>query len=437
VHAYVDLFSHAPTRWPLIASSLSRITPGMIILAIVLMLEDAGYTYAAAGFVVAGHQAGIGLASPLQGRLADRFGQPRVLVPDAVVYLLGTVLLAWLAVQQVPVAVLVAVAALAGVFFPPVTACSRVLLSNAFPSGRLRETAFAVSGVAVELGFIVGPLVAVGVQQLVGAAWSVVAAGVLAFLGSAGYAATAAARHLPTQARSGERGGALRAPGVVVVAVALGGVAVVFGVFDIVVPAIGSASGLPWLSALLIASVASGSALGAVVYGARVWPGTVASRFRVLIAVFAVGLVTLPLTIDVVPVFAGALFLAGLCLGPTTITAFQLIDDMALPGTQTEAQSWTQSSIVAGVAVGAAMAGLAVDASGPARAFVVGGLSVGAAAVLVSLARGVLASPLRGSDVLAGAAAAAVEGVPTPVAPDAGLAGATTPDEARAHEGSG
>jgi MFS family permease len=404
VQAYVELFSHAPTRWPLVTSSLSRITPGMIILALVLLLEGVGYSYAAAGFVVAAHQAGVGLASPIQGKLADRFGQRRILLPDAVVYLAGTATLAWAAVAEAPVWVLLAVAGVTGAFYPPVTACARVLLSTAFPSGRLRETAFAVSGVAVELGFIVGPLVAVGVQQLVGAAWSVTVAGVLAFVGAVGYASTAAARAMPRRTSRPQRGGALRSHGVLLVAASLGLVAVVFGVFDIVIPAIGTEAGLPWLPALLIASVASGSALGALVYGARVWPGTVASRFRVLIASFACGLIAIPFTLDRLPLFAVALFLGGLFLGPTTITAFQLIDDLALPGTQTEAQSWTQTAIVAGVAAGAATTGVAVDAGGPARAFVVGGLAVAAAAAVVWLGRRALLTTHRGSHVEVAAA---------------------------------
>ncbi len=411
MHAYLDLLSHRPVRWPIVTSTIARITPGMIVLAIVLMLREADYGYAAAGAVTAAHQLGVGIGSPVQGRLADRFGQLRVLLPDAALYLLGTVALAAVTVSGAPVAGLAVVAVVTGLFYPPVTACARVYLSREFPSGQRRETAFAITAIAVEVGFIVGPLGAVAIGNLVperGAAWAVVVAGLLAAVGAGGYAATPGARSIVRRdVEHTGRGGALRSPGVRVVAPALGAIAVAFGVFDIVIPAVAELAERPSLSAVLIACIASGSMLAGLVYGSRMWPGTVASRLRVLSSVFAVGLLLLPLTVDSLPVFAVALFLAGIFLGPMTICAFQLIDDLALPGTQTEAQSWTQSAIVAGVAVGAGLSGVAVDRGGAGQALLLGALVVGLAAIGITLGRRSLASPLRGTDALTSSADAA------------------------------
>jgi MFS family permease len=388
VDAYRELFGHRDARWPLVTSTVSRVTPGMIALAIVLLVREGGYSYAVAGVVTAAHQLGVGLASPVQGRLADRLGQARILRPDAVVYLAGTIGLVWLVARRAPVPALVTVTAVTGAFYPPVTACSRVVLSRLFPTGRLRETAFAVSSIAVELGFIVGPLIAVGLAASVGAAAAVVFAGVVAFLGALGYAATAAARTAPTRDPADGTGGALRSVGVRVMVVAFGAIAVAFGVIDIVVPAVAELLvGDPRVAGYLLASIAGGSLVGGVVYGSRVWPGTVTSRLRVLSVVMALGLAVVPLALASIPVFAVGLFVGGLFLGPTTICAFQLIDDLALPGTQTEAQSWTQSSVVAGVALGASLSGIAVDAGGPALALLAGAGCVGVGAAVINLGR--------------------------------------------------
>jgi MFS family permease len=388
VNAYRDLFGHRDARWPLLTSTLSRITPGMIALAIVLLVRDGGYSYAVAGLVTAAHQVGVGLASPLQGRLADRFGQAKVLHPDAVVYLLGTLGLVGLVGRGAPVAALVVVTVLTGAFYPPVTACSRVVLSRLFPSGRLRETAFAVSSIAVELGFIVGPLIAVGLASRFGPGTAVRFAGAVAFVGAVAYAATAAARTTPSRGRREAGGGALRSGGVRVVVIAFGAIAVAFGVIDIVVPAVAELlAGDPQVAGYLLAAIASGSLVGGVVYGSRSWPGTVASRLRVLSTVMALGLAVVPLALASIPVFAVGLFIGGLFLGPTTICAFQLIDDLSLPGTQTEAQSWTQSSVVAGVALGASLSGLAVEAGGPALALLAGAASVGLGAAFINVRR--------------------------------------------------
>jgi MFS family permease len=388
VNAYRALFGHRDARWPLVTSTVSRITPGMIALAIVLLVRDGGYSYAVAGLVTAAHQLGVGLASPIQGRLADRFGQTRVLRPDGVLYLVGTLALVGLVRREAPVAALVAVTALTGVFYPPVTACSRVVLSRLFPTGRLRETAFAVSSIAVELGFIVGPLVAVALASAVGPGAAVTFAGAVACLGAIAYASTNAARSAPVRGRRPAGGGALRSAGVRVMVVAFGAIAVAFGVIDIVVPAVAELLAEdPNVAGYLLASIASGSLLGGVVYGSRVWPGTVTSRLRVLSVVMALGLAVVPLALGSVALFAVGLFVGGLFLGPTTICAFQLIDDLAPPGTQTESQSWTQSSVVAGVALGASLSGLAVEAGGPALALLAGAGCVGIGAAIINLRR--------------------------------------------------
>jgi MFS family permease len=400
VRAYRELWDQREARWPLVLSTVARLTPGMLVLALVLALRDAAYTFTAAGVIAGAHQIGLGVGAPIQGRLVDRFGQRRVLVPDALLFLFGTGVLAWLIVGRSPVPVLIAVAALTGAVYPPTTPCARVLLSNLFPSGQLRETAFAVTGVAVELGFVLGPLAAVVIAETIGATWAVVGGGLFAAVGGGGYAATRAAGSVARRATPRLPGGALRSPGIRVMVLAFGGLALVFGVLDLVLPAIGESSGVPFAAGLLIASMASGSALGAVVYGARPWPGTVLDRLRLLGGIFAAGLLVLPLATGSLPLFAAALFLSGICLGPATICAFQLIDDLALPGTQTEAQSWTQASVVAGVAVGAAMTGAIIDQGRPGVALVVGSVCVAAALLLIHARRERLRQVVRGTEAL-------------------------------------
>jgi MFS family permease len=414
VRAYGELLSHRAARWPLLTSTLARLTPGMIVLALVYLLRDGGYSYTAVGAVTAAHQVGVGLGSPLQGRLVDRFGQRAVLVPDAALYLAGTVALAVLVPRAASLPLLVTVAVLAGTVFPPVTPCSRVLLSGLFPSGRLREAAFALSSIAVELGFILGPLVAVLVRARLGAGAAVVAAGLLAAAGALGYAATGAAAEVPRRDRSTPRVGALRSGGVRVMVLALGFIAVAFGILDVVVPAVAEFAGQPGAAGALIASIASGSLLGGLVYGSRVWPGTAVTRLRVLTVGFAVGLLAIPLSLGSLPTFAVGLFVGGLLLGPTMICAFQLIDDLALAGTQTEAQAWTQAAVTFGVAAGASLAGAAVDTRGPAAAFVAGAVCLGLGALVVNLRPAQLGSAVRGSDAAHVQAAASAPRPSTP-----------------------
>ncbi len=425
MRAYRQLLATPEARWPLLTSTLHRLTPGMIVLAIVLLLIDRGYSFTVAGLVTGAHQVGIAVASPVQGKLADRFGPPRVLVPDGLAYLAGTVAFVVAVDARPQPGVLLALAAAAGIVFPPTTAASRVVLSRLFPTGQLRIAAFAVSTIAVELGFVVGPLTAVALAEGVGAGWAVIVAGIAAAVGALGFASTGAAGAVPRRERSSDVLGALRSPGIRVMVVAIGAVAIAFGVFDIVVPAYAEVIGEPRAAAML-AVIAASSALGGLVYGGRSWPGNLVQQLCTLTVVFTVGLLLLPLSFASLWSFGIGLFVAGLFLGPTLIAAFQLIDDLALRGTQTEAQQWTQATVLTGVALGAAVAGAVVDVRGPAAAMLGGALCVGVGALVLLLRRGRLV-PVHAETV----AVAAPEEEPTPsVAPPVHLP-PVVPDDPR------
>lgn len=385
---YLQLASHPDARWPLATSSLTRITPGMMALAVVLLARDVGLSYAVAGLLTGAHQVGVGLGSPVQGKLVDRFGQTPVLIPDAVAYLAGTATLAAATLAGAPVWLLVTVAVVTGATYPPTTACSRVVLSRLFPSGPLRETAFAVSSIAVELGFIVGPLAATALAATVGSHVAIVTAGAASAVGTVAFAATGTSRRMPRRdvAATG-RHGALRSVGIRVVMVAIGATAVVFGAIDVVLPAVAEFAGDRAAAGGLLAAVAAGSLVGGVTYGARSWPGTLRVRLTVLLATLAGSLGAVPLVLPDLPAFHLALFVGGLSLGPATIVAFQLIDDLALPGTQTEAQSWTQSAVVLGVASGAAGAGVLVERTDPGLALQAGAVAVALGALAALLGR--------------------------------------------------
>jgi hypothetical protein len=170
----------------------------------------------------------------------------------------------------------VATAFVTGALYPPVTASSRVLLSRLFPTGQLRETAFALSSISVELGLraraAAGRLDRRGARRCVGGAGRG-----LRRSGSVGYALTPTARALPRRQGRRPAGGALRAPGVRVIVVAIGAAAVAFGVLDITIPAVAELAGDRSDAGRLVATLASGSLLSGIVYGGRMWPGTLAS----------------------------------------------------------------------------------------------------------------------------------------------------------------
>src|SRR5690349_20403710 len=93
------------------------------------------------------------------GRLVDRSGRARVLVPlalgQAVLYV-ALMLVSGAGAGATPLIVL---SALAGALLPPIAPVVRVLVREVYDAVSVRETAYALEAVLQELIWITGPLV--------------------------------------------------------------------------------------------------------------------------------------------------------------------------------------------------------------------------------------------------------------------------------------
>lgn len=368
----------ARVRPLLVGHLLGRLTPGMMVLAIVLAAREGGFGYAVAGLVAGGHQLGVALGSPLQGRIADAVGHRRLLLPDGLVYLAATAALAaGLRAGLVPIA-LAALAVLAGLASPPVTACTRAALGAIYGPGRDRERAFVLTVVNVELGFIIGPLLTAGVSALLGGAAAVVAAGAAVSIATLVYAsaphdvATAPNGDLRAALRPAGLVEVLRAPGLVAAGVAFLAIATTFGAFDLFAAAIGEAFARPTLAGTYIALIAAASLTGGLVYGARVRTGTLRARMQRLTLLFTVALLPVPLLTGDVRLLGAALAVSGAIIGPLNVCGFQLVDDLAPPSARAEAQSWIQAAVYLGGATGGMLGGVVIDRVGPEPTMLVG-----------------------------------------------------------------
>src|SRR5262249_24571054 len=120
-------------RAPYVAALLgwgmaARLCLGMTPLALLLLVRSEGSSYGAAGGGAAAFTVGVGVGAPVGGRLVDRRGRVRALVPRAVAYTVLLVSVAVLATAGAPVGVVAAAAAAAGFALPPVGASLRTLL---------------------------------------------------------------------------------------------------------------------------------------------------------------------------------------------------------------------------------------------------------------------------------------------------------------------
>jgi MFS family permease len=376
VQAYLRLLRHGPAARPFFAALLARLPIAMAPLGILILIERDRGAYSLAGFVTGAFAVGSALGMPLWGRLMDRFGQPRVLVPTSVVSGAMLVALALATVAGLPSPALLALSLLAGVAFPPMSAAIRAAWRVIFPDPGSRRVAFALDGTSVELIFVGGPLLLSLLLVLTPPAVPLVLTALLLIGGTLAYCRTGAARGSRGGLDDTVDGGPARRR---VPVVFLGGVATVLGSmlmlsvgFGQLDTSMAATAGLMLGSTdnvgILFAFIAGGSALGGLAYGARHWGFSERHAVPVLFLAFSLllGLMALLLSWSgaTLALVLPLLFVTGVTIAPALIMQQQLMDHLAPTDRLNEAQSFLSAANTTGAAAGTAVAGVLIDFHG-------------------------------------------------------------------------
>jgi MFS family permease len=369
----------------LLAGTLAgRLPNATAALGIVLLTRAQGGDFTLAGILSAVYGLSNAVGQPLLGRAVDLYGQPRVILPAALLSALGMSVLAVSGPDPLPVAcpaVLVA-----GLFTPPLEGGLRALWPSVLKHPDQVHAAYAFDAAAQEVMFSVGPLL---VTLLVAAFSESAALLWIAALGIAG--ALTVVTSPPSRAwRAAPRApdwlGPLRSPGVVALNCSFFFVGIALGSIAVASVAYADDHGGGMVSSYLLSAVGVGALTGGLAYGARPWPGVPERRLRLL----AVGLAVCYLPLCLVPgvaLMTALAAMAGLFLAPMLACAFVVVDRHAPSGTVTEAFSWIVTAFGVGAAVGTAACGPAAQYDGAAAAFAVAGAG-GLAALVVLLAGG-------------------------------------------------
>ena len=119
LNQYRKVLSVPGSRRLLATALVGRLPQGMSSLAILLLVRGTTHSYAAAGAAVGAYALACAVVAPLQGRLVDRFGRLRVLVPTAVGQAVVLTVLVVSARAHAGGGVLVVLSGLAGALVPP------------------------------------------------------------------------------------------------------------------------------------------------------------------------------------------------------------------------------------------------------------------------------------------------------------------------------
>jgi len=168
-------------------------------------------------------------------------------------------------------------------------------------------------------------------------------------------------------------------------------IGVVFGNVEVSVIAFAQRHGASGLAGLLLGLIAFGSMAAGLWYGARRWHVDIAVRYRLSLATLAVG--SLPaLAAMTLWQLAPAALLIGVSIAPTLIASSGLVARVVPASSRTEGFTWQSTGINVGVAAGAALGGVLIDAFSVRVAFVVGPVAAGLGALVALSGRRLLAA---------------------------------------------
>lgn len=382
---YRTVLSHPGALRFSLTAFVARLPISIDTLGIVLLVTGLGGSYGLAGGLSATYTIANGLCSVVQGRVLDHLGQSRVLPVVATVFALGIGGLIWVVEAGGPIIVAYLCAALAGAAYPPIGSAVRARWSFVL-AGRPVEvqTAYALESVIDEMIFIVGPTIAT-VLATQWHPWSALGLGLVAgLLGSLALAMQRSTEPVPqrSQPDSGPRPPMPWVPVVALAAVsfALGSM---FAAAEVSTVAFSAELGAKPYAGVLLAAWALGSMLAGLVTGTVRWTWSSAERVRLGAVVLA--LVMVPMSfIDSMVGMGIALFVAGFAIAPTLIATMTAVEQ-TVPGPRlTEGIAIIHTGLAAGLAPGAALAGLVIDSHGASASYLVA-LGGGVVAALIGL----------------------------------------------------
>ncbi|MDO4240924.1 MAG: MFS transporter [Microbacteriaceae bacterium] len=384
---YRDLCKSPGVVRLLTSQLIARLPFGMFTIAIILHIEHRFHNYSSAGAVLAAISIGQAVSGPVTSRLMGRFGIRPVILVTSTVCALSFAAIALAPLELPPI---IAIAAVAGLSMPPITSAVRTIYPKIVP-GNLLSGLYSMDATAQEIIWVCGPVLSVFISVQIAPDIGVLVSSAIIFGGGVLFTITPEIGKVRIP-RSRRSFGAVLSRPTVWLATVLGFLYIAyFAALETGVVAIFGHESFD--GGIALACNAVGSFIGGFLIGHRpLTPFAIPLRFA------ACGFGT------AMCLFSGetwwlclSLLLSGLGSAPAFAALSALISSTVKFSDTSEAFGWSMTGQLVGAALGATLAGVAVDHFGQNGAFVVALCGLGLA-ILVSIAAFRIVPDLRGKD---------------------------------------
>ncbi len=379
VRSYREVLANSAVRDVLLLGVLVRIPffAGSVLLALHVVQTLHG-SYGQAGALSSVVTLCVAASGPWRGRMLDRFGLRRTILPSIVV---GAV--CWSIAPFVGYAALLVLAAVAGLFDIPIFTVVRQAVIAA-TTEQTRQPALALESVSVEMAFMVGPVLGIAAATawsttltLFGMQMALVLAGVFVWVRNPPLRFDDKAEIATVRRRAWFR--------VEFIALCIGAsvaVAVLAGSELTFVSAMREFGAQRWLG-VVMAVWGFGSLVGGLVYGA------LHRSISTYVLLAGLGAVSIPMCFAVGPLSLGITgLIAGALCAPTLVASVDQLSRIVPEGGRGEAIGWHGAAMTLGNGIGTSLCGIAIDAGGfPAGFAAASALGLGLGIGLASLVK--------------------------------------------------
>jgi MFS family permease len=364
------------------AGFLMRMPIAVYPLGLLLLISTKTHHYGFAGALSGAYILGGAPGNPIGARLVDRFGQGRVLLPAAAVHVAAVVAL--IAISEAGLAdwLLLTPAAIVGFSYLAVGSLVRARWSHVLEGRPELSTAYSLESTLDEVIFVVGPLLATVLATQVDPVAPLVLSGVLVALGSFALWRLPATEPPAHPVGAPRQQSALRSRGMTLIICVSFAMGAIFASAEVTTVAFAGQHRHQGLAGFVLASFALGSGTAGLLYGARHWLTPIVDRFRLQALIFA-ALTLLLLLASSIPLLAVLIFIVGLGIAPTLITAFGLIAEIVPARSLTEGLAWLTTGLNLGYGAASSLCGRLADAHGARITFLV---TVGAGVLMAGFA---------------------------------------------------
>jgi MFS family permease len=386
---YKAIFAASGAKGFSTAAFVARLPVAMAPIGIVIMLSESRGEYWLAGAVAATFTLANAIAAPQISRLVDRFGQFRLLIPTTAVSVAAFMLLMIASHLRWPSWILF-VAALFAASMPSISAMVRARWTELFRYRPELNTAFAFESAADELVYIAGASLSVGLSVAIFPEAGVLASTLFLALGTAAFVLQRRTEPplRPHHSDSGRSAILLRPVQLLTAAMIF--VGAIFATAEVSVVALTRELGRAEAASFIIGVYAAGSFIVGVIIGGLKIKSPLARQMLVAVSVLLITTVPL-LMADTIMLLALTIFLSGVAVSPTFITAYGLVQRKVPPAVFTEGVTWVGTGIGIGMALGAFVTGWVVDTFGAHNGFWASVVAATVALLIVTFGQPVLA----------------------------------------------